>query len=196
MLPKEVIDAVFPPSAQVGEIHLEPMTMYHIVAMEALGIEVGDRNLNSNQASVLALWILSQEPKEMARLVRGENNLAKFTDWVERHSASLADAHSILDGIFKSAFLTFVPAKQDAGKIRLDDLGEGYGWPIEIAEAVAHEHSRPFDEVMQMPLVRMFALICAMRQRNGGEAGGPDYYDRIRIKAMKERMRAKREAEG
>ena len=46
-----------------------------------------------------------------------------------------------------------------------------------------------------MPLIRMFALICAMRQRNGSEAGGPDYYDRIRIKAMKERMRAMREAE-
>lgn len=198
MLPQEVFDAVFPSSARVGETRLESMTLLHTVAMEALGIEVCDRNYNSTQKSSIALWLLSQPAANMRSVIRDTeiDSIGDFQRWVKNNpEATGENAVSVFDNILRTTFATFVPAKQEAGKIRMDNLGEGYGWPIEIAEAVAHEHSRPFAEIMKMPLVTIFALICVMRQRNGGETGGPDYYDRIRIRIMKERIAATRKAE-
>lgn len=187
MLPRETISAVFPSSVRVGDCLLGPIALCHVVAMEALGAGV-DSFRETADKTVLTAWILSMSPKELERRVHDgpdEKEIGRILDRcgsVER----LGDA---LAGLVAEAFNAFVPPKSEENRVRMDDIGEGFGWPLELAELMMAEHGVTFDEAMATPLVRVFALVAAMRTRNGGESAGPDYYDRIRERYMKDMLK-------
>ena len=82
------------------------------------------------------------------------------------------------------AFRNAVPGHSEGKTVNFTQ--RGYGWPLEIAEWLMHEYGMGFGEAASMPLVRVYSLLAVARIRNGGKAGGPDYWDRATIAAMKE----------
>ena len=68
---------------------------------------------------------------------------------------------------------------------RTDFLPSGLGWPLELAEALMAEYGIPFGEAARIPLCRAFALVACVRQRHGGRHAGPDYWERVTMRARK-----------
>lgn len=188
MLPLETITATFPPPVRVGSLALGPVTLAHAVAMEAFGVEVLDTNANDEAASCVGAWLLTKKPSELPAIVMGGRVPDGAFRWMERAKARPPDVAKALDAAFREAFSTYVRPKPEGVKSYSDGLPDGYGWPLEVAECLSHEYGRPLDEVLAWPLARAFALVAVMRQRNGGEAGGPDYYGRIREAAIRARL--------
>ena len=173
-------------SARVGKTSLGPITIAHVVAMESFGIVVSDRNLNDPTNSCIGLWLISKPINELSSIVNGMTESSEITKWMERFGIKTEECSGVLNTLMSDAFKTYVPPKPDSTKVQLDDIGEGYGWPLEIAECIAHEYGLDLRSVFEWPLSTAFASIATMRQRSGGEAGGPDYYGRIRDQRMAE----------
>ena len=193
MLPIETINAVFPSSVRVGATSLGAMTILHAVALEAHGIAVAERNTNGPAKSCLAAWILSLDREELAACVGGELGHTDMDSWMRDNGIEPKEAETAVDRAFANAFANYVPPKEDENEIRFDDMPDGYGWPLELSDMIAHEHGRDIREVWGYPLATIFALIAVMRQRYGGESSGPDYYDRIRQAQFTEMARRERD---
>ena len=193
MLPIETINAVFPSSVRVGATSLGAMTLLHAVALEALGITVGDRYADGRGKACTAAWVLSLGPDELRTCVCGTPDARSAGTWLRKNAVRAADAEKAVDALFANAFKNYVPPKKDDNEIRFDDLPDGYGWPLEMADMIAHEYGMDIREVWRMPLATVFSVIAVMRQRYGGESDGPDYYDRIRQARFTEMVRRERE---
>ena len=180
MLPFETVSAAFPPSVKADGVNFPPPTLLHAVALEALGVEIdGDVPPKSVWT---AAWVLSlDDPSVAVRPGEAEKSASAF---MEAHKDD--DFDNLSEAVNRAlglAVSTFVPGKAEKGdKQNLDGLPDGFGWPIEIAERIAHEHSMPFTEAMKIPLVTALAIIAMIRARYGGEFCAPDYYGRIRQK--------------
>lgn len=194
MLPIETINAVFPSSVRVGATSLGAMTLLHAVALEAFGITVGDRYADGKSKAITAAWILSLGADELKDCVEGRIGKAETLAWSRKNGIGAKEAEKAVGSAFASAFLNYVPPKKDSNEIRFDDMQDGYGWPLELTDMIAHEYGRSQEDVMRMPLATVFATIAVMRQRYGGESDGPDYYDRIRQARFTEMVRREREA--
>ena len=54
----------------------------------------------------------------------------------------------------------------------------GLGWPLELAESLCAEYGWRWQEALDTPVVTVWALVAAARQRKGGRHGGIDYIER------------------
>ena len=186
MLPFETVFAAFPPSVDAGGFTLRSPTLLHAVALESMGVDM-ERGV-SPSSMWTAAWILSLEDPSVA--VRSGESERSAEAFIREHAD--CDAARLLEAVKRTlgvATCTFVPGKsQKCDKQNLDDLPDGFGWPIEVGELIAHEHGIPFAEAMKMPCVTALAVVAMVRARNGGEFDGPDYYGRIRVKRQTEAL--------
>lgn len=178
--------AVFPPAAQAGGIRLNHPTLYHATAIEALGVSFGG-GINPGNIYLIA-WFLSMTGKEVAEKMANHDRIAKgFEAWAKEHSnvsisALVESANSLING----AMALYIPAASKKQKPVANAVPQGLGWTLELGEALAHEYGMPFSEAMSLPLATAFAMMACATKRNGGELGGPDYYERISIGKIKD----------
>lgn len=155
------------------------LTLAHATALEALGCGMLDGFIGD--ANVLKVaWILTLPPEEAHRAVHADfRNMMAFAATFKGRMAELSAA---VNTIVAEAIAPFVPAKSDGGENVLNDgLGHGYGWPLEVVEALCDRYGWSFADAMATPVSTALALMAAGRANAGGKAGGPDYYDRIRL---------------
>ena len=186
MLPFETVFAAFPPSVDAGGFTLRSPTLLHAVALESMGVDM-ERGV-SPSSMWTAAWILSlDDPSVAVRSGEAERSAEAF---MREHAD--CDAARLLEAVKRTmgvATCTFVPGKRpkDAPQ-SLDGFPDGFGWPIEVAELIAHEHGMPFAEAMKMPCVTALAIVAMVRARNNGEFDGPDYYGRMKEKRQTEAL--------
>lgn len=192
MLPVETTLALFPSAVVVGKITLRPLTLAHAAALETLGVDT--RGSVTESQALLCGWILSKDPEDVISMMCNGCRMDGFSEWIDENSVDAAVALKGVRMCFRQGTVGFVPGKDGDGKSKTvkfsvgSDLESGFGWPLEIAECFAHEYSCSLDEAMCTPLSRIFGMLACGRQREGGEAGGPDYYERIfqsRVKIAK-----------
>lgn len=184
MLPEETIAAVFPPSVGCGSARIGPATMAHIAALEALGIRY-DRL--TEETAPVAAWLLSLAPPRLAEVVHGDGSGAAMGCWMSRNGIGRGDALAAAAKCLDAAFAAYVPRANGEGKTEVRLRPRGYGWPVEVAEAMMSRYRMTFGEAMSEPLCRVFALMAAADAAEGN-GGGPDYYERMQIADMR-RMR-------
>lgn len=191
MLPVETVLAVFPSSAVVCKVglfktlRLLPMTLAHAVALEVFGCDLNS-DLDEPHA-LIAAWVLSQTPGELKEIISGQirmtRGLVRFVKGLEKHVVKVRDA---VNSHIRTAFFTYVPGKKQNDGTQLYSSGQkGFGWPLEVAECLCGAYGWDFDYTMSVPMTRALALLTVYRNRNGGENGGPDYYERIDIANLK-----------
>lgn len=182
MLPLETVLAVFPETSRQGGC-TGPLTLAHVVAMEAIGVEVGVDA--QGEKAFLAAWLLTLRPGELGGVVAdGEKARASFAKWAETHDADEAETARRVNAVVDAALLPYV--RGGGGSTACVSAGpQGYGWPLEYAEMLCHEYGMKFEDALATPLATAFGLAACARARNGGKAGGPDYYERIALKAIR-----------
>ncbi len=183
MLPIETISAVFPSSARLGRTEIGPTTIYHAAALEALGVELS-RRIPREQA-LLAAWVMSLDGRGCAKAVNG-NGARAMARWLKDNAVTEDKAFPVVNALVEEGFASFVAGKTEKNEINLG-IERGFGWPLEIAECIAAEHSIDLEQALETPLCRAGAIIACARQRNGGESV-MDYFE----KRVIERMRAMR----
>ena len=188
--------AVFPPTFRVGGIRSGAPTLYHAVALEMLGIDPFGGDIDAANAWCAA-FVLSKSPSEIRDFMSsGSPDMEAVKEWIDKCGVGVSEMVSAVRSTLRSASVTYVPGKsKDAGQV----MPSGFGWPLEMAESICHEYGISFDEAMSVPTCRAFAMMACCRARNGGEAGGPDYYARVlvnQIRAMKAQSKEKEVADG
>lgn len=189
MLPKETRLALFPARSHVcrlgpfRRLELRVPTLADAAVMECLGVELLSGTLPDGEALVAA-WVLSITPERAAKAANGDvRGARRFVKRLARHIPAVS---SIVNAMVEDAFLPFVPPKAEENGWKVDDgLPDGYGWPLEMAEALCGLYGWTFDYAMAMPLQRAVAMMSVARSRKGAAAGGPDYYNRIRLERMR-----------
>ena len=183
MLPRETKLAMFPAGRTVRckwpfrPIHLPPLTIAHIGVLEILNVGILGNFIDDAKALMVA-WIISLPPSKLARVAGGDMSGAE--KYCRRFSGHIKELSIAVNGLVAEAFLPFVPAKGDDSAIS-DGLPHGFGWPLEIAEALSSRYKMSFSDALNTPMATALALIAANRHNAGGVSGGPDYYDRIRL---------------
>lgn len=184
MLPVESILAVFPSTARVGALTLRPLTLYHATAMEVMGVDLGNPTGIDDDHVFIAAWLLTLDPREVCDVMRdADNRQIALKRWLNDVQEPLSDVSEAVNKLVDTCLSLNVPGESDGKKY----FGpHGFGWTLELGEAVAHEYSITFDAAMSMPLATVFGMIACCRQRSGGKNGGPDYYERILIRNIGE----------
>ena len=187
IFPVETIAAFFPPRSKVGGIQFYPVTFYHVAMMAALDIDI-NAPITDNSKIITAAWILSYEriKPDLIEPKTADSEMSNFFS-----IASLLDMdelRGVINGLIASAFNTYIPSN---GAQTENIRRVGNGWILELAEAISAEHGRPFFEVAQMPICTAFALAACARIRNGGENGGPSYWERMEIEDIKKAISGK-----
>lgn len=181
MFPVETILAVFPSAVEVGNVSLQPLNLYHIMALDVMGI---DTTAEVTDAQVMmAAWILTLGPEDAVKVATGTIDKDRFSEFLESVGASKEALVKAIQRVFTCAYKPFVPGEKKEEK--LTDTPEGYGWPLEIAESMVSTYGMSFEEAMSMPLSRIYGMLACARVREGGKPGGPDYYERIAIEKLK-----------
>lgn len=188
MLPKETILALFPeqprrfPIGLFSHITIGAITLEQAAVMEMFECGLTKGYLNRKE-SLIAIWILSRSRNKLHKLVNGEGlNCGRFIRKIQRQASRV---ERLVNTLIDEALSTFVPAKSISGATVNQSL-KGYGWPLEIAEAISANYSVTLDDALCMPVQRAFAMISVQRSRLGGESGGPDYFERIYINRLRE----------
>ena len=172
--------ALFPGGTEVcrtgrfAALRLQPFTLAHAAALEAWGCDLG-ANLDDSHA-LIAAWLLSKRPPEVASAMRDMERSAKEAGrWVRGKAKCVARISKAVNGHIVAAF-------KDSGCAY--SAPRGYGWPLEIVEALCGEYGWSVADAMATPVATALALVSVARQRHGGENGGPDYYERIMIREI------------
>ena len=194
MLPLETILAFSPPSVKVCKLgffqtlRLWPMTLAHVVALEAYGCDINDEL--SRSKSLIAAWVLSRPSKTFDLEIFNElkelekSGLKRF---LKKAMPKAEEIEAAVNRHLNLSFKTYVPSKESTkGRTVMSSGSVGYGWPLEIAEHLCGEYGWSFETAIHTPVARALALVSVGRIRLGGEAGGPDYYQRIDIRKLKE----------
>lgn len=191
MLPIETVLAVFPPSAvacKVGlfkTLRLLPTTLAHCVAMDTLGCDLNGPL--DEPHSLIAAWVLSKKPEELNAIVNGkESSTKEIVKFAKRLEPYVIRVKEVVNKHIISAFVTYVPGKRENNGNSIYSSGnKGFGWPLEIAECLCNAYGWDLDYALSIPMTRSLALLSVCRYRNGGENGGPDYYERQDIENLK-----------
>ena len=136
---------------------------------------------NVGGKALLAAWVLSLRDRDVARAVEDDADGAqRFILRLKGSTALIEEAVRVLTA---EAAVTLIPPKPTEEEQNLVDDGipRGLGWPLEVVESLCANYKMPFEDAMRCEVQRAFALIATCRARCGGEHGGPDYYDRIRM---------------
>lgn len=192
MLPAETILAVFPRGGVVirtglfSRLKLHAATLAHAVALEAYNC-ASDMYLTDANC-IKAAWILSHSADEVRELVEGGGRPISRS-WMRAATRHLDKVRAAVVSLLSNAYITYVPPKREDGAVQeinsMGVSGHGYGWPLEIAEALCAEYGWSFETAIRTTVGQALALVSVKRGRHG-EAGGPDYYDRIREQRMRD----------
>lgn len=190
MLPAETVQALFPGervSVRLGlfrRVVFHPLTLERAAAMEALGCGITDRDAGDVSGALLAAWILALPDKAVASVARSRD-ISGFRRWSRRLGSGVLKVAAVASGIVSGSTRTFVPPRTSGGSNAVDDgIGHGYGWVLEIAESLMADYSMTMREALGTEASVAFALLAVKRGKHG-ESGGPDYFDRIRMRKMK-----------
>jgi hypothetical protein len=189
MLPVETILALFPrPPEKVRlglfrSTRLHPITLARAAAMEALGCGLLEDSPDVPKA-LLAAWVMAASDKDVPRIARGDmKGAARF---VRRARGSVAAVIRVVSALRAEAVAPFIPPKKRDGEEMIDDgMPRGNGWPLEVAEALCAHYGWTWAQAINTEVQVAVALLAVGRAREGGEAGGPNYYDRIRLSLWK-----------
>lgn len=190
MLPVETFEAIYPSSEVVGRMVLRPMTLGHASLMEQSGIDLTAPV--PTEKILVAAWILTMTGAEARE--SGTGLADRFRKWHERTSP---DPYLLIDAVERQidrAFSAFVPPDKDDGAEVVYAVRVGFGWTLELCEAMMSYYGMTFEQALDCPICRCYALLNCMRTRNGGKNGGPDYYERSRMAEASEKFRRNREA--
>lgn len=190
MLPEEAVLALFPRPPvrlRIGPwrtVALRPATLADAAAMEAAGCSLLDLDEMTDAQAIIAAWVLSLPRGELERVARGD--LRGLKAFSRRAARRLGRVVSIVKTLAREALLPFVPPKDEGGGFACaDGLPDGYGWPLEVAEALCAHYGWPTERAMATPVQTAVALLSVGRARGGGAAGGPDYFGRIRLARLR-----------
>lgn len=185
MLPKETILALFPEGRTVKRkwplrpLRLGPVTLAHAAVMEAVGCAILGGFIDDADA-ITAAWVMTLKPEAAVKAANGD--LKGLMAFAVRCKGALADISLAVNSLVADAILPFVPPKGDGGEnVLKDGLPKGYGWPLEVAEALCSRYGWSFGKALATPVATALALMAVGRENSGGASGGPDYYDRIRL---------------
>lgn len=187
MLPAETIAAAFPPAVGCGGARIGPAAMAHIAALDAIGVRWDEL---TEETAPVAAWILSLAPERLADVVNppGDRDARaaaaeEMGGWMRRNGIGRKAALAAAAECLRQAFAPYVPVA-NGGRREVQLNPRGYGWPVEMAEALMSRYGMTFSEAMSEPLCRVFAVMAAGNAA-AGCGGGPDYYERIQIAAIR-----------
>lgn len=153
--------AAFPPEVRAGNIVLRPLTLGGAIRLGAAGIDCGKA-------------VPGEKLFEVAFILSGETDLRRF---LRREKCGLKELSKAVETVLNTAFATYVkPAAQKDAPKRLTP--SGLGWPLEFAEFLCAEYGWSWKDALDTPVVTVYALAAAARQRTGGKHGGFDYLER------------------
>ncbi len=165
---------------------LRPVALAHIVAFDFFRIDI-EKPIERQQAQ-LAAWLLTLDGTGVRQaLVDQTNTMRTFKAWQKRVRVHPTRIINAVATTLKEAFATIVEHQKPKGKTE-NITEQGLGWPLHFAEWYAAEYHTSTEAALEVPLVRLFALEAAARHRNNIPFGGPDYYERHQLKAMKKQL--------
>ena len=164
--PPENAIAAFPPSVKVGNVTLRPLTLKGVIRLGEAGIDIAKRVPKDKLFT--AAWILSEEDDQKRFLRRIRVGLQALAKAVEE--------------ALNVAYTTHIPPMDTGKKPKVSFSPSGLGMPIEYAEWLCAEYGWSFEAALAMPVITVYALAAACRQRHGGKHGGPDYVERRYMK--------------
>lgn len=160
-VPPENWLAAFPPDVKAGNIVLRPLTLAGAIRLGALGLDCGKA-------------VPREKLFEAAFVLSGEKDYSRF---LRRAKCGLKALSTAVETVLNGAFATVLkPAAQTNATTCLTP--HGLGWPLELAEFLCAEYGWSWQESLAMPVVTVYALMAAARQRTGGKHGGFDYIER------------------
>ena len=160
-VPPENWLAAFPPDVKAGNIALRPLTLAGAIRLGALGLDCGKA-------------VPREKLFEAAFVLSGEKDYSRF---LRRAKCGLEELSKAVETVLNTAFATYLRAA--AQKNATQHLTpHGLGWPLELAEFLCAEYGWSWQESLAMPVVTVYALMAAARQRTGGKHGGFDYIER------------------
>jgi len=160
-VPRENWLAAFPPDVRAGNVVLRPLTL-------AGAIRLGEAGLDCGRA------VPREKLFEAAFVLSGETDYRRF---LRRAKCGLRELSAAVETVLNDAFATVVrPAAQKNATKHLTP--HGLGWPLELAEFLCAEYGWSWREALDTPVVTVYALAAAARQRTGGRHGGFDYLER------------------
>lgn len=206
ILPPETLNCFDIPPVRAGWVRLRPLTLADVALLARAGIDVlgaltadeaeavfallagnresgiGNREsgIGNRESGIGNKVANSQIPIPKSQFPTSKSLFPIPKSLLCTRSQRILAVRRALDIAFRNA----VPGHSEGKTVNFTQ--RGYGWPLEIAEWLMHEYGMGFGEAAAMPLVRVYSLLAAARIRNGGKAGGPDYWDRATIAAMKE----------
>lgn len=166
--PVENVIAAFPPSVKVGNVTLKPLTLGGAIRLAGYGIDTSARIPNDKLFT--AAFVLS-----------GESDLKKF---LRRMRVGLQALANGVEEVLNTACMTYVKPVSNAPETP-SPTPKGIGWPLVYAEWLCAEYGWTWDEAMDTPMVRVYALETAARERHGWKHAGLDYFQRKYRKDLK-----------
>lgn len=161
-IPHENYLAAFPPSRTAGNVTLRPLTLAGAIRLGERGVSLGRR-------------VPRGQMVEAAFVLSGESDFVRFC---RRTKCGLSELSRVVEDVLNDAFATYVkPGKAPSGT-RRHLTPHGVGWPLELAEWLCAEYGWRFREALDTPVVTVYALVAASRQRRGMRKGGMDYLER------------------
>lgn len=168
MIPRENVVAAFPSSVKVGNITLMPLTLGGVIRLAAEGIDLSHRV--DRESLFKAAYILSRPASEASS--------EGYRLFLKHLRVGLDQLSSGMESLLNEAFETYIkPSKEQNSRAPQHLTPHGLGWPLEYAEWLMSEYAISFEEALNMPLARVYALEAAARQRNGGKHAGLDYLE-------------------
>lgn len=186
-MPYETIYATFPPSMKICDggkfdnLRLRPITIGDAVILAACGCDMGAEF--DEPHALVAAWILTRPLEDAISTMLDMGAIVEETQrWMRSVAEVVPLVAKAVNGHIAATLSLFVPPARE--KKRASFTLTGYGWPLEMAEAVCAEYGWTVADALKTPLATAFAFMAAANQRHGGKAGGPDYYERQFVKAI------------
>lgn len=160
-VPPENWLAAFPPVVKAGRVVLRPLTLAGAIRLGAAGLDCGKA-------------VPREKLFEAAFVLSGETDYRRF---LRRTKCGLRALSAAVETVLNDAFATALgPAARKNATKHLTP--HGLGWPLELAEFLCAEYGWSWQEALETPVVTVYALAAAARQRTGGKHGGFDYVER------------------
>lgn len=161
-VPVENHAAFFPPSVTVGKVAFHPITLSDAVRLADCGVD-------------LTRTVPREKVVEAAAILAG----LSVRSFARRYKGGLNELSQAVEMAINTGFSTFIRPRSENGKGMVRHLTpHGLGWPLECAEFLCSEYGWSWRDAVAMPLVTVFALVAACRERSGGKHGGLDYMER------------------
>lgn len=167
-VPCENCIAAFPPEVRAGNVVLHPLTLAGAIRLGAVGLDCGKA-------------VPRNKLFEAAFVLSGNTDYRRF---LRRAKCGLEELSKAVETVLNTAFATYLKAAAQKNATK-HLTPHGLGWPLELAEFLCAEYGWSWQESLATPVVTVYALMAAARQRTGGKHGGFDYIERLYNKDVK-----------